>query len=72
MLSTALIALLILCLMGLSIQVGWGLTHLLLVIAFGGVGHQQADGASYGELGGRYFAIPKRVAPSRNESTTSL
>lgn len=51
MLWTALMGLLILCLVGFGIQLGWGLTHLLLAVAFGGAGHQPADRAQYCNLG---------------------
>lgn len=50
MLWTASIVLLILCLIGFSIQVGWALIHLFLVVAFGGAGHQPTERAPSGDL----------------------
>ena len=55
MLWTASMMLLILCLMGFSIQVGWVLIRLFLVVAFGGAGHQPTDRARNGDLAGRVF-----------------
>lgn len=43
MFSTAFMVLLVLCLIGLSIQLGWLLIHLLLVIGFGGAGNQPIE-----------------------------
>jgi hypothetical protein len=39
---TAYIVLLMVCLMGLSVQLGWALIHWFLSIGFGGAGHQPA------------------------------
>jgi hypothetical protein len=50
MLWSTTIVLLILCLIGLSIQLGWVLIHLLLVVAFGGAGHLPAQLASNDDL----------------------
>ena len=57
MLWTALVVILIFCLMGFSIELGWGVAHLLLFVAFGGAGRQPAMRATQGESGGGYFAI---------------
>jgi hypothetical protein len=43
---TAYMVLLMLWLMGLSIQLGWALIHLLLVVGFGGAGHQSIERVS--------------------------
>ena len=43
MLWTAFIVILILWLMGCSIQLGWALIHLLLIVGFGGAGHQPSE-----------------------------
>jgi hypothetical protein len=43
---TAFMVFMILCLMGLSIQLGWALIHLLLVVGFGGAGHQPIERVS--------------------------
>jgi hypothetical protein len=45
--------LLILCLIGFSIQVGWLLIHLFLAVAFGGLDHQTIKLAPNGDLGWR-------------------
>ncbi len=59
MLWTASIVLLILCLIGFSIQVGWVLIHLFLLVAFGGAGHQPTERTPSGdlELPYRHFAL---------------
>ena len=46
MLWTAYIVLLMLWLMGLSIELGRALIHLLLFVGFGGAGHQPIERAS--------------------------
>lgn len=43
MLWTAFTVILILWLMGFSIQLGWALIHLLLVVGFGDAGHQPTE-----------------------------
>ena len=59
MLWTASMVLLILCLIGFSIQVGWVLIHLFLVVAFGGAGHQPLKLAPNGDLGWQVFHNPE-------------
>jgi hypothetical protein len=43
---TAYMVLLMLWLMGLSIQLGWALIHLVIVVGFGGAGHQPIERVS--------------------------
>ncbi len=43
---TAYMVLLMLWLMGLSIQLGWALIHLVLVVGFGGAGYQPIERVS--------------------------
>ena len=50
MLWTAYTVLLILWLLGFSIQVGWALIHLLLVVGFGGAGHRPTEWTPNGDL----------------------
>lgn len=63
MLWTASIVLLILCLIGFSIQAGWLLISLLLVVAFGRTDRQPAEQSPNGDLVWRVFHNPAIVSP---------
>jgi hypothetical protein len=45
-------------LIGSSIQAGWVLIHLFLLVAFGGAGHQPSKLPPNGELGWQVFHNP--------------
>lgn len=59
MLWTAFLVLLIILLMGFSIQAGWLLIDMFLVVAFGGAGHGPIERAPKGELGAKVFHTPE-------------